>query len=512
MLLALTLVTYVVFYTIPVHPGCLVVQCGGPGTSTPAQLKAADHLIGADRPVVVQYGDFVWQFVRHGTLGRTFQGDVPVTTLLKESLPVTASLVLGGAVLLLLIALPLAVIAALRPRSLLDRGILVISLFGIAFHPFVVGLILRNVFATRLGFVPDAGYCPLRGGDGCSGVRPWASHLLLPWLTFALFFLPFYVRILRSRIIEAIGEPHVLVARAKGASEARIIRSHLLRGALPPVVAMLAMDIGGAVTAAIYIETIFAMNGVGLLALGTLSGNAGGYDLPTVVGIVVTVAAAIVVLNLFADIVSAALDPRIRLREGSGLIRLPGPLQGVGRLFPLPVRVAIGGAAVAGVVLLYAETGNHARAAVHVPQEPRKTIRLGWNERAVVGPSLRFRVDSVAIGKRTWAVRASVRNSSAEALSLVPGRNTSQFDMGPGLVVPVVVETDFRAQFQVVPAVEYSPPLPEKLEPGQSWSGTFAGVGKLPRKTLINVGFGIFQLPGGHGSSSWTSQNTFRLS
>ena len=94
--------TYVVFYTIPVHPGCLVVQCGGPGTSTPAQLKAADHLIGADRPVVVQYGHFVWNFVRHGTLGTTFQGDVPVTTLLKQSLPVTASLVLGGAALLLL--------------------------------------------------------------------------------------------------------------------------------------------------------------------------------------------------------------------------------------------------------------------------------------------------------------------------------------------------------------------------------------------------------------------------
>jgi len=254
------------------------------------------------------------------------------------------------------------------------------------------------------------------------------------------------------------------------------------------------------------------MNGVGLLALGTLSGNAGGYDLPTVVGIVVTVAAAIVVLNLVADIISAVLDPRIRLRESSGLIRLPRPLQRAGRLFPVPVRVALAGAAVAGVVVLYAETGNHARAAVHVPQEPRKTIRLGWNERAVVGPSLRFRVDSVAIGKRTWAVRASVRNSSAEALSLVPGRNTSQFDMGPGLVVPVVVATDFRAEFKVVPALETKPPLPKSLAPGEGWTGSFAGVGKLPRKTLINVGFGLFRLPGDQGSFSWTSQNSFRLS
>jgi hypothetical protein len=276
------------------------------------------------------------------------------------------------------------------------------------------------------------------------------------------------------------------------------------------VIAMLAMDIGTALTAAIYVETIFGMHGIGLLALGTLSGNFGGYDLPTVVGIVVTVAAAIVLLNLVADVVAAALDPRIRLRSGTGLIRLPGPIARTGRFFPVPVRVAIGVAAVAGVVVLYAETGRHAEAAVHVQQEARHALKLGWNEGAVSGPSLRFRIASIDVGKHTWVVHASVRNSSAGSLKLVPGRNSSTFDMGPALVVPYVVPTDFRAQFRLLPATEFTPALPASLAPRQTWTGAFAGVGKIPRKTEIHVGFGQFQPPG-QGTFTWQSQNTFRL-
>src|SRR5581483_5785630 len=142
---------------------------------------------------------------------------------------VTLSLVLGGAVFLLLLAVPLGLLSALRPHTHLDRAVLTFSLFGIAFHPFIVGLILRNVFGTRLGLLPTHDYCPLQApprivfpatcnpttGLGCivlhcrghGGAWLWFSHLILPWLTFALFFLPFYVRIIRTRLIELLGEP-----------------------------------------------------------------------------------------------------------------------------------------------------------------------------------------------------------------------------------------------------------------------------------------------------------------
>jgi peptide/nickel transport system permease protein len=497
LLLALTLVTYVVFYTIPVHPGCLVVQCGGQGTATPEQLAAADHAIGADRPVIVQYGHFVWGIVRHASLGHTFRGDVPVTTLLKGSLPATISLVVGGAALLLLVSIPLAVAGALRPRSWLDRGILFVTLFGIAFHPFVIGLILRN-----------RGYCPLRGGGDCHGPGVWATHLMLPWITFAAFFLPFYVRMLRGRVIEALGEPHVIVARAKGASELRIVRSHLLRGALPPVIAMLAMDVGAALTAAIYVETVFGMNGLGALALHTLSGDFGAYDLPTIVGIVVVIAIVVVVLNIVADIVSAALDPRIRLQASTGVVRMPRLLERAGGLFPTPVRVAIAVAAAAGVVVLYHETGGHpAQASTPVPGEPRHEVRLGWNEQA---GHLRVQVGSVAVGRRTWVVRAAVENRSPQALNVDRGRNTSSFDAGPSLLVSYRPPGALFAELRVVPATDVEPALPSSLAPGERWSGTFSGLGKIPHGTLVHVGIGAFAMPD-RGHFTWVSQNSFEL-
>lgn len=349
LLLAISFVTYAVFSLIPYDPGRILYP---PGASlTPAQLRAADHKLGVDQPFYVQYVHFLRHLVEHGSLGRSFTG-LSMNSLIAETAPVTGLLILGGALLMLALALPLALLSARYPNTPIDRAVLAVSVLGIALHPFVVGVILKQVFGHTLHVLPPGGYCPmhhleppktiydpdlrmtvpfhtlthqqlvdLRYYDTpagyCSGAAwpvRWLQHMVLPWVTFALFFLPFYVRIIRARLIEAYEEPHVLTARAKGASELRVLVGHLLRLVSATVVSMFAFDVGVGITAAMYVETVYALPGLAnqaLVALGTQA--VPGYDLPMMASIVIVVAAGITVLNILADLAATHLDPRIHL-------------------------------------------------------------------------------------------------------------------------------------------------------------------------------------------------------
>lgn len=323
MLLLVTLATFLIFTTIPLDPACLKVNCGQGATVTKAQLAAIDHQLGADRPILVQYKDFVWNLVRHGSFGSSWT-NADINATLHETIAHTLSILAGGVVLLLLLSIPLGIISALHPNSWLDRGVLFGSVLGIALHPLIVGYLLRQTFGRELHLVPVDFYCPLvkppyvKPPPGvfppppCGGVGQWASHLILPWATFAIFFLPLYIRLIRARVLETLDEPHVSTARAKGASETHVILRHVLRPALVPLTPMVAMDLGGALMTAIYIEFVFNIAGVGSIVLGVLSPDRAGYDLPLVAALFFVIAAFIVLLNLIADVVQAALDPRIR--------------------------------------------------------------------------------------------------------------------------------------------------------------------------------------------------------
>lgn len=315
LMLALTLITFVVFLRIPVDPAIYVAD-----RPTAEERARIDRELGVDRPVLVQWGKFVKRLVTEGSLGNSLLGGVSINSILKRSLAPTASLVIGGFALLLLLALPLGVLSALRPQTVFDRSVVTLAILGIVLHPFVIGLILRGVVANRWHLAPDGGYCPLSapppvaplGPQPCGGPVAWASHLWLPWITFAFFFLPLYTRMVRARVLENLGARYVLTARAKGASEWRVVSRHVSRNAAGPVITMLAIDIGTVVTAAIYIETIFGIGGIGALVAANLSGSH-GYDLHVMVGVVFVVSAAITVLSLLADFATLALDPRIRV-------------------------------------------------------------------------------------------------------------------------------------------------------------------------------------------------------
>ncbi len=329
-LLAVTFSIFVIFSTIPFDPACVVVtDCG---SLTPAQRDEIHHELGVDRPVYVQYAKYVWRVVSHASFGTSWR-ELPIDSEIADALGVTGSVVLGGVVVLLLLAVPLGTLSAMRPHSLFDRGLFVILILGVAFNPLTVGFVLRKVLAQDLHLFPNGGYLSLTGHtysheQVCNpvchyapiggGPAAWAYHLVLPWLTFAAFFLPLYTRVIRARVRETLSEPHVAVARAKGASEWQVLYRHVLRIALLPLTTMVGLEIGGALMASIYIENVFGTGsptgfaGLGNLTLGTLESQVAGYDLPLVSAIFVTVAGAIVLCNALADVLQASLDPRIR--------------------------------------------------------------------------------------------------------------------------------------------------------------------------------------------------------
>jgi peptide/nickel transport system permease protein len=311
LLFALSLVTYAIYFKIPSDPGLYII--GNPHP-TPAQIAAANHRLGVDRPVIVQYLDFVDRLV-HGNLGRSYATGEPVLSIIREAAPVTASVVFGGAVLLILASVVLGIVSAQRGHTRLDWVVATLPLLGIALHPLAVGLILRSAFSRHVHVAPGGGYCSLVGGGGCSGLEHWASHLVLPWITFTLFLLPLYVRMVRTRVLETLDEPHVMVARGKGATERRVIGLHVMPLVLPSLAAMLAMDAGAALTAAIYIEVAFGLPGLGQTALQAQQGII-GFDLPVITGIVVVIAGSVIALNAIADIVAVRLDPRLEIGRG----------------------------------------------------------------------------------------------------------------------------------------------------------------------------------------------------
>jgi peptide/nickel transport system permease protein len=305
---AVTVVTYVIFFVTPADPARLAAGQG----ASPEDVKRVAERLHLNDPLWQQYGLFLKQLVWEQSLGESFVSRRDVNDVIASAAPVTASLVFGGAVLWLSLALPIGIISALKPRSLFDRAGTVFVLIGISAHPVWIGLILAYFIGFRLGWTPIAGYCDFfnpTDASECGGPAQWAYHLILPWCTIMILFAALYVRLIRANVLETMNEDYVRTARAKGAPEVRVMRSHILRNSLLPVVTILGMDIGLALGGAIFIETIYGLPGLGrqiLISYETL-------DLPVILGIVVFSTTCIIVFNLVVDLLYAWIDPRIRV-------------------------------------------------------------------------------------------------------------------------------------------------------------------------------------------------------
>jgi peptide/nickel transport system permease protein len=306
LMVAVTFVSFVIFFLVPASPARLMAGPQAP----PEHVERIEKLLGLDDPVPVQYARFLKQLVVDQSLGHSFATRQEVNDIIKAAAPVTASLVLGGVVIWLMIAFPIGILSALRPRTLLDRAGMVFVLIGVSAHPVWIGLLLSYLVGFKLGLTPLGGYCDMiNPSTDCGGPAQWAHSLLLPWVTFALLYAALYTRMIRANVMEAMNEDYVRTARAKGAPESRVMRGHILRNALLPIVTILGMDIGLLLGGAIFTESVFGLPGLGKTAVQSLE----GFDLPTVQGIVVFATLAIIALNLIVDLLYAVIDPRIRL-------------------------------------------------------------------------------------------------------------------------------------------------------------------------------------------------------
>jgi peptide/nickel transport system permease protein len=304
---AVTIVSYILFFIIPADPARLVAGKG----ARPEDVARAAKFIGTDKPIYEQYYIFVKRLVIHGNLGHSFYNRESVNTIVGDAAPVTASLVLGGAFFWMLLALPVGILSALRPRSLLDRTSMTFVLIGISAHPIWIGLIFAYFIGYKWHITPITNYAdffnPPPGQPG--GPVQWAYHMILPWMTFMILFAALYVRMIRANVMETLNEDYVRTARAKGAPEIVVMRSHVLRNAMLPVVTMLGMDIGLALGGAVFTETVYSLPGLGRTAVQALN----NYDIPTVQGVIVFATIVIITFNLVIDLLYAWIDPRIRL-------------------------------------------------------------------------------------------------------------------------------------------------------------------------------------------------------
>jgi peptide/nickel transport system permease protein len=261
-----------------------------------------------------QYAHYVWHFVRYGDLGSSYVNRQPVTDALWRAAPVTFSLVIGGVLVWLLISIPLGVISALRPRSLIDRASNVFVMAGLSMHPAWLGLALGYLLTFRWQIFPKAGYCEIFSPTtSCGGPVQWSYHLVLPWLIFGFVNAALYTTMIRASLLEALGDDYVRTARAKGASEVRVVRKHVFQNVMLVLVTMIGMNVGLALGGVIFIESVFGLPGLG----GTFRQSILQRDLPLTAGVVMFMTIAIILLNLVADLLYALLDPRIRARRVS---------------------------------------------------------------------------------------------------------------------------------------------------------------------------------------------------
>jgi peptide/nickel transport system permease protein len=328
-LVALITITFVVFWAIPTQPEGLLYPFAPHLTSY--QIHTADKLMGLDQPKVEMYFHDLWHTLTFD-FGHQWTGEqivpvnklvpgAPIAPTLYSSLRVTLSLIIGGALLVLLLAIPLGAIAGSRIGSWTDRTISVVALIGVCMHPMVLGLILRSLFGRHLGWVPETGYCPISrppipkglvvpdSSQTCSGVFSWASHLALPWFTFALLFLALYTRMVRASVSETLHEDYVRTARAKGASETRVLSRHVLPNATLRILTMIGMEIGTAIGVCIYLEAVFGLHGLGQYAVSAFGGNR-QLDLPVMLAAVTMLTLIVVIGNIVVDVLYAVLDPR----------------------------------------------------------------------------------------------------------------------------------------------------------------------------------------------------------
>lgn len=284
-----------VFLIIHLIPGDPIDLMLGETASAVNRAELRQQL-GLDRPIWQQYLTFLQRAVR-GDLGQSLHNNRPVSTMIGERLPATAALAGAALVVAIVLAVPLGVLASLRPRSWLDTGSMILALLGVSMPNFWLGPLLILVFSLQLGWLPVSGR-----GDGS------LAYLVLPSVALGTAMMAILTRMTRAGMLETLREDYIRTARSKGLVERIVVGKHALGNALIPLVTLIGLQGGALLSGAVITETIFAWPGLGDLTIRAIQQR----DYPVVQGCVLVIALSYVLANMVTDILYAVLDPRIR--------------------------------------------------------------------------------------------------------------------------------------------------------------------------------------------------------
>lgn len=314
MVVAMSMIVFLLFSALPADPARLT--CGK--ACTPAVIEANRKRLGLDKPLHEQYTDFVTGIFAGRTYGSgtaTFECNAPclgysfskgeeVTDLISRSLPITLQLSLGAFVIWMLVGVTVGIIAALRRGKWQDRTIMGLALAGYSFPTFFIGLLLVFFVQIKWSVIGFDGYVSF-----FENPTGWFTGLILPWITLALIYAAFYARLTRNQMLETMGEDYIRTARAKGLPERTVVFKHAIRNALLPIITLLGLSLPGIFSGSVLVESIFAWPGMGRLIVGAIFSQ----DTPLIIACFFVFTLLVALGSLVADLLYAAVDPRIRL-------------------------------------------------------------------------------------------------------------------------------------------------------------------------------------------------------
>ncbi len=311
---AVSMLTFALFFMVPTSPA--YVMCGKQCDAN--SIKQTEQRLGLDQPKAVQYGQFMKGIVAgrtYGTgdlavrcdapcLGFSFRTNEPVTAIIKRTLPVTISVVVGALLIQLILGVGLGMISALRRGTAFDKAAVGTSLVGASMQIYFFGPILLLIFVYSMHLLPNPGYTSPFEDPG-----RWFTQLLLPWVTLGFLNSAIYARLSRAQMLETLSEDFVRTARAKGLPKYKVYARHALRAAITPIVTIAGLDLGAALGGTVITETVFGINGLGRTAVNAVN----DLNLPVVMATVLLAAFFIIIMNIVVDVLYSVIDPRVRL-------------------------------------------------------------------------------------------------------------------------------------------------------------------------------------------------------
>lgn len=304
LIITLLIVSFLSFFAFSIIPGDAARSRLGT-EATQEQVEALQKEMGLDKPVLVQYGNWLKNFIT-GDMGESYSYSMPVSDLLKDKIPITVALTLLSFFLILLISIPLGIFTAQHEGKWLDRALMVLNQVVMSVPGFFLGILITFVFGLVLKWFTPGAYVSI--SESFSG---FLSYLIPPSVAIALPRCAMGVKILRSSVISQMEKDYVRTALARGNSGHQVMYGHVLKNALLPVLTFWGMTIADIVANSIIIEQVFTIPGMGSLLITSISNR----DYPVVLGIIMLIAALVIVINFIVDILYGKIDPRIRVEQ-----------------------------------------------------------------------------------------------------------------------------------------------------------------------------------------------------